>query len=310
MCNVLPREKQIAVLHHLVEGNTLRSTARLTGVHRTTIMNLMVRFGDACKRFMDAQLRNLTLRHVEIDEIWTFCGKKQGRLTLEEKAECYDVGDIYLWTALDQDTKLVASFVVGKRSADNARKLMVDLSRRLVAPKPHDSDPHGYKAGGYVHITQLSTDGFPAYPEAVDLAFGPYAKYGQVKKDYRNTDQPGRYGPPEMVGTKRKGIFGINEHEEQTICTSHVERHNLTIRTLMKRFTRLSLGFSRKLENLEAACAMFLAYYNFCWRTRKPEAGRNRLPAAMMAGVVNTLWSFEDLYDAVMGHNGQSAMAA
>jgi hypothetical protein len=104
-----------------------------------------------------------------------------------------------------------------------------------------------------------------------------------------------------MVGTERKGIFGIREDEERTICTSHVERHNLTIRTLMKRFTRLSLGFSKKLENLEAAVAMFLAYYNFVWRTRLPEEGRNRLPAAMMAGVVDRLMSFEDLFDAVMG---------
>jgi hypothetical protein len=148
MCNILPREKQIEVLHHLVEGNTLRSTARLTGVHRTTIMNLMVTFGQRCKRYMDAQLRGLTLRHVEVDEIWTFVGKKQGRLTPEEKAECYDLGDVYLWTCLDQDSKLVPSFVVGKRSADNARKLMVDLSRRLVMPKPHQSDPHAYQAGG------------------------------------------------------------------------------------------------------------------------------------------------------------------
>ena len=104
---------------------------------------------------------------------------------------------------------------------------------------------------------------FPAYPEAVDLAFGAYAKYGQIIKDYRNANQPGRYAPSEMVGTERKGVYGISESEERTICTSHVERHNLTIRTLMKRFTRLSLGFSKKLENLEAACAMFLAYYNF-----------------------------------------------
>ena len=146
MCNVLPREKQIAVLHHLVEGNTLRSTARLTGVHRTTIMNLMVSFGQACKRFMDTQLRDLALRHIEVDEIWTFCGKKQGRLTPEEKAYCYDIGDIYLWTALDQDTKLVASFIVGKRSADNARKLMVDLVGRLILPRPHDADDHAYKS--------------------------------------------------------------------------------------------------------------------------------------------------------------------
>jgi IS1 family transposase len=308
MCNVLPREKKLEVLHHLVEGNTIRSTERLTGVHRDTIMRLMVTFGQRCKRFMDAKLRGLTMRHVECDEIWTFVETKQARLTPEEKSERFDAGDVYLWTCLDQDTKLVPSFVVGKRSADNARRLMMDLSHRLVMPKPHQSDPHGYQAGGYVHITQLSTDAFAAYPEAVDLAFGPYAKYGTIKKDYRNATQPGRYAPPEMVGTERKGIFGIREDEERSICTSHVERHNLTIRTLMKRFTRLSLGFSKKLENLEAACAMFLAYYNFVWRTYDVVAERKRLPAAMAAGVVDTLMSFEDLFDAVMGEG--YAMAA
>jgi len=216
---------------------------------------------------------------------------------------------VYLWTTLDQKTKLVPCFRVGKRSADNARRLMMDLASRLVMPKPHQSDPHAYQAGGYVHITQISSDGFQAYPEAVDLAFGPYVKYGQIIKDYRNADQPGRYAPPEMVATERKGIFGIRESEEQTICTSHVERYNLTIRTLMKRFTRLSLGFSKKLENLEAACAMFLAYYNFVWRTRDEENGRTRLPAAMAAGVVDRLMSFEDLFDAVMGAGSQAIAA-
>jgi IS1 family transposase len=308
MCNVLPREKKLEVLHHLVEGNTIRSTERLTGVHRDTIMRLMVTFGQRCKRFMDAKLRDLSLRHVEVDEIWTFVAKKQARLTSEEKAECYDLGDVYLWTCLDQDTKLVASFIVGKRSADNARRLMMDLSHRLVMPNPHASDPHGYQPGGYIHITQLSTDAFAAYPEAVDLAFGPYAKYGQIKKDYRNATQPGQYAPPEMVGAERRGIFGITEAEERSICTSHVERHNLTIRTLMKRFTRLSLGFSKKLENLEAACAMFLAYYNFVWRTYDVVGERTRVPAAMAAGVVDRLMSFEDLFDAVMGEG--YAMAA
>ncbi|MCL4193766.1 MAG: IS1 family transposase [Thermoguttaceae bacterium] len=182
-------------------------------------------------------------------------------------AACHDMGDVYLWTCLDKETKLVAAFLVGKRSADNARKLMMDLRGRLVMPKPHQSDDHAFQAGSFVRITQLSTDGFQGYPEAVDLAFGPTVKCGQIIKDYRNAEQPGRYAPPEMVGTERNPIFGMNEEEIFTICTSHVERHNPTIRTLMKRFTRLSLGFSKKLENLEATCAVFLAYYNFCWRT-------------------------------------------
>jgi IS1 family transposase len=268
----------------------------------------MVKFGQRCKAFMDAQLRELTLQHVECDEIWTFVGKKQGRLMPEEKSGCYDVGDVYLWTALDKETKLVASYIVGKRSADNARRLMMDLAGRLVMPGPHQSDPHNYQVGGYLTITQISTDGFKAYPEAVDLAFGPYAKFGTIDKDYRNADQPGRYAPPEMVGTKRRRVYAMREGEEWTICTSHVERHNLTIRTLMKRFTRLSLGFSKKLENLEAAVATFLAYYNFCWRTYDVNTERRRLPAAMAAGVMNRLMSFADLFDAVMG--GGYAIAA
>lgn len=132
------------------------------------------------------------------------------------------------------------------------------------------------------------------------MALGPYVKYGQTIKDYRNADQPGRYTPPEMVATEGRGT-GIDDGEKWSICTSNVERHNLTIRTLMKRFTRLSLGFSKKLENLEAACDVFLAYYSLVWRMRLAEKGRCRLPAAMAAGVIKNLWSFEDLFDAVMG---------
>ncbi len=304
MANVLPRDKQIAVLHHLIEGNTLRSTSRLTGVHRTTIMGHMIRFGEGCQRLMDARFRNLTLEHVELDEMWTFVEKKQARLTVDEKQERHDIGDIYLWSAVDQKTKLVPAFVVGKRSADNARRFLRDLASRLAFPGPHDTDSHHFQQGGYRPIIQLSSDAFAAYPEAVDLAFGPYAKYGQLVKDYRNAEQPGRYAPPEMVHADRRGIFGIREHEEWTICTSHVERHNWTVRTLLKRFTRLSPGFSKKLDNLKAAVAMFMAYYNFVWRTRYPDdsgrRGQLRLPAAMLAGVVDTLWDFERLFDEVM----------
>lgn len=294
----LSRERRIEVLHHLVEGNTLRSTTRLTGVHRTTIMDLMVDFGEACQRLMDREFRGLELSHLECDEIWTFVQKKQSRLTMEERAERHDIGDVYLWTAFDAQTKLVPSYVVGKRSADNARKLMMDLRERLIMPNPHATDAHAYQPASNIYITQVSTDGFPGYPEAVDLAFGGRAKYGQIIKDYKNATMA--YTPSEMVGTTRRGITGLNFHEERSICTSHVERHNLTIRTLLKRFTRLSLGFSKKLENLEAAVSMFLAYYNFVWRTQLPEGGRLRRPAAMLAGVVDTLWSFENLYDNAM----------
>ncbi|MGO8747849.1 MAG: IS1 family transposase [Thermoguttaceae bacterium] len=135
----------------------------------------------------------------------------------------------------------------------------------------------------------------------MDFAFGPYVKYGQCIKDYRSNNMEHNYVPPEVIDIERKPISGMRENETDTICTSHVERHNLTIRTLMKRFTRLSLGFSKKLENLEAACAVFLAFYNFVWRTRDANNGRTRLSAAMAAGVIDELWDFERLYDEVMG---------
>lgn len=299
MANILSRDKQISALHHLVEGNTIRSTERLTGVHRDTIMRLLVRFGGKCQELMDQRLRGLTLKHLEIDETWTYCVKKQGRLTVDEKVECYDQGDQYLWVAVDQDTKLIVSHLVGKRSADNARRLMRDLSQRLVMPSPHASDAHHYQSVGYKTICQISTDMLAAYPEAIDQFFGPYVKYGQIRKEYRNATLA--YHPGEMVGTDRRGIVNIRDSEYGTICTSHVERWNLTNRVLMKRFTRLSLGFSKKLDNLKAAVSLFIAYYNFVWRTRRPgKSGRYRPTAAMMVGVTKRLWSFEDLYDAAI----------
>lgn len=259
---------------------------------------------------MADELQGLTLDHLEVDEIWTFCGKKQARLTVEEKETRHDIGDVYLWTALDQKTKLIAAHVVGKRSGDNARRLMRMLWQRMQQmPNPHASDRHAYAGGKYTPLCQISTDGFPAYPEAVDQFFGPYAKYGQIIKEYRNAKLP--YTPSEMIGTRRTGITAIDKHEERTICTSHVERHNLTIRTFMRRFTRLSTGFSKKLENLSAACSMFIAYYNWCWRTRHHDRsgkpGSLRPPAAMMAGVTDHLWKFDDLYDAVMTYEESEA---
>ena len=287
MANVLSVEDQISVIHHLVEGTSIRSITRVTGIHKRTITKLLVRFGGACKEFLDRQMRGLELHHLECDEQWTFVAKKQGKLRDEER-DYPKIGDQYLWIALDMETKLIPAFVVGKRSADNARRFMVDLADRIALPTPTDT---GERDG---IIPQISTDGFNAYPEAVDLAFGSYCRYGQIIKDYRNADQPGRYAAPEMVGTERREIFG--NVPLRTICTSHVERVNLTTRTLLKRFTRLSLCFSKKLENLKAAVAMYLCYYNFCWQHATL---KGRSPA-MMAGITSRPWSIDELFERVM----------
>jgi hypothetical protein len=163
----------------LVEGNSIRSTSGLTGCHKTTVLKVLVRYGEACQRFLDEQLRGLTLRHVECDEIWTFYGKKQARLTMEERALRHDVGDVYVWTAQDQDSRLIASHLVGKRTGDSARLFMLDLAGRLVWPTAHASDDHAFAQGTIKPIIQISSDAFAAYPEAVDLAFGRYAKSRQ-----------------------------------------------------------------------------------------------------------------------------------
>lgn len=288
MANVMSTEKRNTILRLLVEGNSIRSTSRLMGTNIPSVLRQLVNAGAHCQALMNDRFRNLKLGHVECDEIWTFCKKKQARLTMDERAESGTIGDIYVWTGIDQDTKLIPTHVVGKRSADMARRFMRDLASRLAMPKAHESDDQSYARPGYQYIIQISSDGFAAYPEAVDLAFGAYAKFGTIIKDYRNATMP--YTPSEMVGTQRRGVFGMNESEIRSICTSHVERNNLTIRTFMKRFTRLALGFSKKFENLEAAVALHMAYYNFCWRP-----GKMRITPAMAAGVTGSLWSFDDL---------------
>ncbi len=292
-------EKAKLALRMLTEGMSIRATERTTGLNRNTICKLLVIFGERCRDWMDKQMRGLTLTHLQFDEQWTYVAKKQARLTVDEKATCHDQGDIYLWTCIDQKTKLMPSFLLGKRSADNARRFMSDVAGRLVFPKPHESDPHAFITGEYKTIVQISTDGFAAYPEAVDLAFGPYAKFGVIIKEYRNATMV--YTPSEMVGTKRTGIRGIDKRGQRTICTSHVERLNGTQRLFLKRLNRLTYCFSKKLENLEAAFAMFAAYYNYCWQTRLPgKSGKKRPSAAMMAKLTGHVWSFDELFAAVL----------
>ncbi len=295
----VPEADAKRALHMLCEGASIRSTERLTGIHRDTLCKLLVTFGDACQRFLDGKMRGLTLTHLQFDEQWTYVAKKQSRLTMTERELSSEVGDIYLWTCIDTKTKLMPSFLIGKRSADNARRFMSDVAGRLIFPNAHASDARDYQPGGYTPITQISTDCFAAYPEAVDLAFGPYVKFGTIRKGYRSATMI--YTPSEMVGTVRKGIRGIDGRGERTICTSHVERLNGTQRLFMKRLNRLTYCFSKKLRNLEAAFGMFAAYYNFCWQTRKPgKSGAKRGTAAMMARIAGHVWSFDELFAQVL----------
>jgi IS1 family transposase len=294
----VPVETAKQALSLLTQGMSIRAAERITKVHRDTICKLIVFFGDACQRFLDQRMRGLTVSHLEFDEQWTYVARKQSRLTLEEKAERHDVGDVYLWTCIEKTTKLMPSFLIGKRSADNARRFMLDVASRLVFPKASESDARDFKPVAYKPVLQISTDGFNAYPEAVHLAFGPYVKYGTIIKEYRNASMI--YMPSEMVGTKRTGRRNIGPKQEQTITTSHVERLNGTQRVFL-RLNRLTLCFSKKLENLEAAFAMFAAYYNYCWQTRMPgKSGKKRPTAAMMAGIAGHVWSFDELFEAVL----------
>jgi IS1 family transposase len=295
MPNILKVEKQRQILHLLAEGNSIRGTERLTGINRDTIMRYIGKFGLRCRVLLDERMRNLTLRHIELDEMWTYVSKHQRYLTIEEKQYCHDKGDIFLWTAIDMDTKLLPTFALGKRSADNCRRFLMDLAKRLRFPNPHASDAHRFQASGYPVVCQLSSDAFAAYPEAVDLAFGPYAKYGQLLKNYRNADQPGRYAAPEMIAAERRAIFRIAPAEKHTICTSHIERHNATTRLFMKRLNRLTLCYSKKLANLVAATSIYVAFYNFCWQPRIK--GKPRGTPAMRAGLELYPWSFVDLFD-------------
>ncbi|MGC1275992.1 MAG: hypothetical protein WBC44_19985 [Planctomycetaceae bacterium] len=282
MANVLKRERQIEVLSLLSEGCSIRSIERHTGVHRDTVMRLLVRFGAAVDGYLDHAFRNVFVEHVQCDEIWTFVAKKEARLDAREKKSGV-MGDIYLFTALDTDSKLLFSYALGRRNAETTKAFIADMSKRL------------YLAPGIAHEgPQISTDGFTPYQTAIRDEFGPSARHGVLVKNYSNPES-GRYQPPTMVKADRINIRGIRELA--TICTSHVERCNLTIRTFMRRFTRLALGFSKKLDNLCAAAALHIGVYNFV----RVHQTLGTTPA-VAAGVTGTLYRMPEFYDAVTQH--------
>lgn len=275
MANHLPKEKQVRILQCLVEGCSIRSTSRMTGAHVKTILDLLLRVGAGCAEAHDEYAQDLDLRDLQLDEIWAFVGKKQKRVDDHDPAD-RDKGDAYTFTAIDRKTKFVPSWRVGKRSWSNAVAFLKDVKDRLA----DDCHP------------QVSTDGFKPYPDAVERAFGTEVDYAQIVKNYAEGDPGrGRYSPATVVDVDKRIIMG--DPDEARICTSHAERNNLTIRMAMRRFTRLTNGFSKKLPNLVAAVNLHMAYYNYC----RPHTTLKGITPAMAAGVADHVWSLEELLD-------------
>jgi IS1 family transposase len=266
--NVLSAEKKLAVVSAMVEGNSIRSVERMTGVHRDTIMRLVVSVGQNCERMLDENLRDLSCKLIQADEIWTYVGKKEKRVRYDDDPEV--VGDQYVFVAMDSETKLIPCFRVGKRNATNAYYFVRDLQERLK------------------YRVQLTTDGFRPYKDAVDDTFGVDVDYAMLVKVYVSANDGTPYSPGEVVDIRTIPITGTPN--PRLISTSHIERQNLTIRMQLRRFTRLTNAFSKKLENLKAACALHFAHYNFC-RVHQTL----RVTPAMAAGVTNTIWKLDSL---------------
>ena len=270
--NRLPVETQTAVISALVEGASIRSVERISGVHRDTITRLMVRVGEACDRLLHETMRELPCTRLEADEIWCYVGKKQRRVTSADDPQ--RVGDFWTFVAIDAETKLVPTWLVGKRDAPTAEAFIADLASRLA------------------NRVQISTDGLSAYIEAIEAGFGSEVDYAQIVKSYEAAPVgEGRYSPPRVVSTDKTRIVG--QPNEALISTAYVERQNLTMRMQMRRFTRLTNGFSKKRENLEAAVALHFAWYNFV----RPHRSLKGATPAMVSGIMRWPLTVHDLVE-------------
>lgn len=263
-------ETALKAIQCLIEGCSVRSTERLTGLHRDTILNLLILAGKRCEKLLDSYMRNLKCNFIQCDEIWTFCFKKQRRIRKDDPQE---FGDQWVFAAIDAETKLIPSYVVGKRTRGTTDILISDLSQRLV------------------NRVQITTDGFRFYVHAIEREFGADVDFAQLVKlygDYGQHDSETKYSPSPIIETIVKIQQG--NPDEKHISTSHIERQNLTMRMMMRRFTRLTNGFSKKLENMKAACALHFAFYNFC-RVHKTL----RVTPCMEAGITDHVWSLAEL---------------
>ena len=268
--NRLSTADRARVVASLVEGNSIRATVRMTGVAKNTIAKLLVDLGAACSKYQDEMVRGIRSKRVQCDEIWSFVGSKERNTSIEKKAHGW--GDCWTWTALDADTKLMISFLLGERSLNTAYDFMHDVAERL---------------SGRI---QLTTDGNRVYIEAVESAFQDEIDYAMLRKLY-GTDPEAhetRYSPAKCIGCEMKKIIG--NPDPKHVSTSYVERANLTMRMSMRRFTRLTNGFSKKLENHAAMVALYFMYYNFA-RVHQTL----RVTPAMEAGIADHIWNIEEI---------------
>ncbi len=267
--NKLKLAKQEAVIRCLVDGNSIRATERITSVHRDTVMRLLNRVGSNCEQIMDAEMTNLTCQRLQLDEIWCYVGKKQRHLRKDDDPA--EKSDFWTFVALDADTKVIPTYRVGKRTVETAVDFVGDLSERLN------------------NRVQISTDKLKAYVDAIDIAFGANVDSAQIVKSYEAEPiDPGRYGPPKVTSVSKQIRWGKPNPDHVT--TSYIERNNLTRRMSIRRMTRLTNAFSKKLENLRSAIALHFAYYNFC-RIHNTL----RITPAMAAGISNRIWGLEEL---------------
>lgn len=268
--NQLNIQERARIIACLVEGCSLRSTVRLTGFAKRTVSRVMVETGRACAYHHDKLMRNLTCKVIQVDEIWNFTYCKQANIPPHLK-DVKGIGDTWTWIAIDANTKLIPSWHVGDRSEASASLFIGDLKDRLA------------------HRIQLTSDGYRPYLEAVESAFGADVDYAMLIKMFgKQQNFEARYSPPQCIGVRRRKITG--KPDRKLISTSFVECHNLTLRMNNRRFTRLSTGYSKKLENLKHSLALYFFHYNFC-RIHHTL----RVTPAMESGVTNRVWSVEEM---------------
>lgn len=272
--NRLTTEKRAQIIGCLVEGNSIRATVRMTGAAKNTIVKLLADLGEACAEYQDGVFQDLSCEVVEADEIWSYCYAKQKNVPEQFKGTP-GYGDVWTFTAICADTKLVPSWLVGERTKYDATYFLEDLASRMAGR------------------IQLSTDGHPMYESSVYQAFRNDVDWAVIQKNYAaDTSQGGKYSPPVCTGTKRRVLKG--NPDPHRISTSYVERQNLTMRMGMRRFTRLTNGFSKKVENLSHAVSLHFMHYNFARPHRTLKQRYPRTPA-MAAGVSDHIWSLEEI---------------